>query len=168
VGLLLGLRLAGLRSRLVPVLVSNLTPLSPKTVASLANRTARLLRRRGAPLPADEIAPEEVTVLTDWLGEGYGHPTLAGTRAEDLLRQEEGLELEGVYTAKTMSALVGLVEAGQLRDGPVLYWHTYNALPLPFATPTEADLRRLPRAFRDLQATNNERGMGTREGDGRM
>jgi D-cysteine desulfhydrase len=149
-GLLLGLRLAGLRSRLVPVLVSNLTPLSSKTVVSLANRTARLLRRRGAPLPPGEIAPEEVTVLSDWLGEGYGHPTLAGTRAEGLLRETEGLELEGVYTAKTMSALVGLVEAGGLREGPVLYWHTYNALPLPFGAPTEEDLRRLPRAFRDL------------------
>jgi D-cysteine desulfhydrase len=149
-GLLLGLRLAGLRSRLVPVLVSNLTPLSSKTVVSLANRTAHLLRRRGAPLSPDEIAPEEVTVLTDWLGDGYGHATAAATRAEELLRETEGLELEGVYTAKTMSALVGLVEAGQLRDGPVLYWHTYNALPLPFGEPTDEELRRLPRAFRDL------------------
>jgi D-cysteine desulfhydrase len=149
-GLLLGLRLAGLRSRLVPVLVSNLTPLSSKTVVGLANRTARLLLRRGAPLPPGEIAPEEVTVLSDWLGDGYGHPTAAAARAEELLREEEGLELEGVYTAKTMSALVGLVEAGQLRDGPVLYWHTYNALPLPFDEPADDELRGLPRAFRDL------------------
>jgi len=157
-GLLLGLRLAGLRSRLEPVLVSDLTPLSSKKVAGLANRTARLLRQRGAPLPRGEIAPEEVTVLSDWLGDGYGHSTLAGSRAEDLLRETEGLELEGVYTAKTMSALVGLVEAGELREGPVLYWHTYNALPLPFGTPTEEDLRRLPRAFRDLALRNMEMG----------
>lgn len=149
-GLLLGLRLVGLHSRLAPVLVSDVTPLSSRKVAGLANRTARLLRERGAPLPPGDIAPEEVTILSDWLGDGYGHPTAAATRAEEMLRETEGLELEGVYTAKTMSALVGLVEAGQLRDGPVLYWHTYNALPLPFAAPTDEDLRRLPRAFRDL------------------
>ena len=151
-GLLLGLRLAGLRSRLMAVQVSDLTPLNPETVAGLANRSARLLRKRGAPLPPGDVKPEEVTVLTDWLGPGYGHPTPAAARAEELLREMEGLELEGVYTAKTMSALVGLVEAGQLREGPVLYWHTYNALPLPFGTPSEEDLRRLPRAFRDLMS----------------
>jgi len=149
-GLLLGLRLAGLRTRLAPVLVTDLTPPSSRKVAGLANSTAGLLRKRGAPLPQDEIAPEDVPVLSDWLGDGYGHPTAAATRAEELLRDEEGLELEGVYTAKTMSAIVGLVEAGQLRDGPVLYWHTYNALPLPFGEPTDEELRRLPRAFRDL------------------
>jgi D-cysteine desulfhydrase len=149
-GLLLGLRLAGLRSRLMPVLVSNLTPLSSQSVAGLANRTAQLLRKRGASLPRDEIAPEEVTILSDWLGDGYGHPTAAASQAEELLRETEGLELEGVYTAKTMSALVSLAETGQLRDGPVLYWHTYNALPLPFRDPTDEELRRLPRAFRDL------------------
>jgi D-cysteine desulfhydrase len=151
-GLLLGLRLAGLRSRLMAVQVSDLTPLNPKTVAGLANGAARLLRQRGAPLPPGDIEPEEVTVLSDWLGAGYGYPTPAATRAEELLREMEGLELEGVYTAKTMSALVGLVEAGQLREGPVLYWHTYNALPLPFGTPSEKDLRGLPRAFRDLMS----------------
>ena len=149
-GLLLGLRLAGLRSRLIAVRVSDMMSLSPETVAGLANRSAKLLRRRGAALPPGDIRPEEVTVLSDWLGAGYGHPTPAAARAEEMLRDEEGLELEGVYTAKTMSALVGLVETGQLREGPVLYWHTYNALPLPFGTPSEADLRRLPRAFRGL------------------
>lgn len=163
-GLLLGLRLAGLRSKLVPVLVTDLTPPSSETVASLANRTARLLRERGAPLPSGEIAPQEVTVLSDWLGEGYGHPTAAAARAEGLLREEEGLELEGVYTAKTMSALVGLAEAGQLQDGPVLYWHTYNALPLPFAAPTDEELRRLPRAFRDLWGRNKEQRPSAEDG----
>ena len=149
-GLLLGLRLAGLRSRLMAVRVSDVTSLTPKTVAGLANRAAKLLRQRGAALPPGDIEPEEVTVLSDWLGAGYGHPTPAAARAEELLRETEGLELEGVYTAKTMSALLGLVEAGQLREGPVLYWHTYNALPLPFGTPSEEELRRLPRAFQDL------------------
>ena len=149
-GLLLGLRLAGLRSRLVPVLVSSLTSLSSKTVAGLANRTERLLRRRGAPLPPTEIAPEEVTVLSDWLGGGYGHPTPAAARVEELMRETEGLELEGVYTAKTVAALADLVVAGQLREGPVLYWHTFNALPLPFGPPTAEDIQRLPRAFRGL------------------
>jgi len=149
-GLLLGLRLAGLRSRLLPVVVNDTIVVGGRTVTGLANRTARLLRRRGASLPEGDIWPEEVTVLSDWLGAGYGHPTEAAARAEELVRETEGLELEGVYTAKTMAALIDLVKVGELGDGPVLYWHTYNALPLPFGPPTAEDLRQVPRAFRDL------------------
>jgi D-cysteine desulfhydrase len=149
-GLLLGLRLAGLRSRLEAVVVSDVVPVRSETVTRLTSRTAKLLRRRGAPLPPGDIGPEEVAVLSDWLGGGYGHPTPAAARAEELARETEGLELEGVYTAKTMAALVDMVEAGRLREGPVLYWHTFNALPLPFGPPTAEDVRRLPRAFRSL------------------
>jgi len=164
-GMLLGLRLTGLRSRLAPVVVSDVTPMKSKTVARLANRTARLLRSRGAALPEGDIEPEEVTVLSDWLGGGYGHPTPAATRAEELMRETEGLELEGVYTAKTVAALADLVESGQLRKGPILYWHTYNALPLPFGLPAEDDVRRLPRAFRSLvSAQPSETGRSGREG----
>lgn len=151
-GLLLGLRLAGLRTRLVSVMVSDVVPLKPETVTRLATRTARLLRRRGVPVPEGEFRPDEVTFLSDWLGDGYGHPTPAAVRAEEMLRDTEGLELEGVYTAKTMAALVDLVEAGHLREGPVLYWHTYNALPLPFGPPTAEDLLQVPRAFRSLMS----------------
>ncbi len=149
-GLLLGLRLAGLRSRLLPVVVNDTIPLGGKIVTGLANRSARLLRRRGASLPDGDIPPEEVTILSDWLGAGYGHATEKAGRAEELVRETEGLELEGVYTAKTMAALVDQVKAGALGEGPVLYWHTYNALPLPFGQPTADDLRQVPRAFRDL------------------
>ena len=149
-GLLLGLRMAGLHSRLVGVLVNDLMPLGRETVARLANRSAKLLRRRGAHLPPGDIWPEESDVLTDWLGDGYGSPTPAGMRAEELLRETEGLELEGVYTAKAVAALVDAVESGKLTEGPLLYWHTYNALPLPFGRPTAEDLGRLPPAFRDL------------------
>lgn len=149
-GLLLGLRLAGLRSRLEAVVVSDVVPMRSETVTRLASRTAKLLRGRGAPLPPGDIGPEQVTILSDWLGGGYGHPTPAAARAEELARETEGLELEGVYTAKTMAALVDMVEAGRLREGPVLYWHTFNALPLPFGPPTAEDIRRLPRAFRSL------------------
>jgi D-cysteine desulfhydrase len=149
-GLLLGLRLGGLRSQLRPVVVSDVMALKAETVTRLANRTARLLRRRGASLPEGDLRPEDVTVLSEWLGDGYGHATPAAERAEALMRETEGLELEGVYTAKTVAALIDLAEAGRLGEGPVLYWHTYNALPLSFEPPTAEDVARMPKALRDL------------------
>jgi len=146
-GLLLGLRLAGLTSRLLAVRVSDVLPLTPETVARLANRTAELMRRRGATLPSAEIEPAAITVLSDWLGEGYGYPTPEGERAQALLAESEGLALDLTYTAKTVAALLTLMQDGRLGEGPTLYWHTYNALPQPLPQPEPDDYRRLPPAF---------------------
>ena len=145
-GLALGLRLAGLSSRLVAVRVSDIVPLTSEGVAGLANATARLMRRRGADLPDVRVEPTDITVVSDWLGPGYGHPTPEGERAKMLLRERHGLALDLTYTAKTMAALLALLEDGRL-EGPTLYWHTYNALPPPFPEPGPEDYRQLPPAF---------------------
>ena len=47
-GLALGLRLAGLRTRVFGVVVNDAFPLDAPVIAELANRTADLLRERGA------------------------------------------------------------------------------------------------------------------------
>jgi D-cysteine desulfhydrase len=127
-GLLLGLRLAGLRTRLVCVLVNDLTPVSARSVARLANRTGRLLRRKGANVPARGFAAEDLQVERAWLGDGYGHPTTAGEHATRLLASEQ-VELEPTYTAKAAAAMLALNERGGFGPGPVLYWHTYGAAP---------------------------------------
>lgn len=145
-GLLLGLRLAGLRSRLMAIRISDIGTLNATTVSHLANAAADLMRRRGAPLPPERLTPDDITVLSDWLGEGYGHHTAAGERAQALLGETEDLTLDSTYTAKTMAAVLDMLEAGRLGGGPVLYWHTYNALPLP--EPDLAAFHRLPSAFR--------------------
>jgi len=146
-GLALGLHLAGLSSRLLAVQVSDVLPLTPEIVARLANATAELMRRRGAALPSTKIEPAAITVLTDWLGEGYGHPTPEAEQAQALLREREGLILDLTYTAKAMAALLALLEDGRLGNGPTLYWHTYNALPQPLPQPEPGDYRQLPSAF---------------------
>jgi len=145
-GLALGLRLAGLSSRLVGVRVSDTLTLTSESVARLANATAALMRRRGADLPSGEVNPADITVVSDWLGPGYGHPTAEGRRVQTLLRDKHGLALDLTYTAKTMAAVLALLEDGRL-EGPTLYWHTYNALPPPFPEPGPEDYRQLPRAF---------------------
>ncbi len=158
-GLLLGLQLAGLTSRLLAVEVSDVLPLTPETVARLANRTAELMRRRGAALPSAEIEPHAITVVSEWLGEGYGYPTAEAERAQALLQKSEGLALDHTYTAKTMAALLALLEDGRLGKGPTLYWHTYNALPHPLPQPQLDDYRRLPPAFhRFFQAAASQEG----------
>jgi D-cysteine desulfhydrase len=125
-GLLVGLKLAGLSSRLVGILVNDLVRVDERTVARLARRTLRLLRDRGASVRKVEVAAADVEVQRGWLGSGYGHSTPAADRATELLRERESIVLEPVYTAKAVAAMLELNRRGAFGPGPVLYWHTYG------------------------------------------
>ena len=125
-GLVLGLALAGVDTRVVAVQVNDRAPLGAGRIARLAERVRRLLERRGARLPVRAVSAGDLEVETRWLGGGYGHRTAEGEHAIELAR-EEGLALEPVYTGKTMAALLALRERGELGDGPLLYWHTHNS-----------------------------------------
>lgn len=123
-GLVLGLRLAGLSTRVVGVVVNDQLRLDPATVTRLAGRGASLLRRRGAELPPVEPSPADVTMPRGWLGDGYGHPTAAGRSAQALLADREGVALDPVYTAKAMAGLLAMVQDGRFGSGPVLFLRT--------------------------------------------
>lgn len=127
-GLTAGLKLAGLRTRVVAVLVSDKLKLDRRVVARRARRTLALLRRRGARPAALGITAEDLDVEDRWLGAGYGHRTREAEEASRLLGEREGLKLEPVYTAKAMAALLALRDEGAFGRGPVLYWHTADAL----------------------------------------
>lgn len=123
-GLLLGLRLAGLRTRVVGVVVNDTLRLDGVTLPRLARRTAKLLERRGAGPLRFESGEEDLTVVRDRLGKGYGHPTPEGERAREHAAGREGLVLEPVYTAKAVAALRAMNEEGRFGDGPVLFLQT--------------------------------------------
>lgn len=123
-GLLLGLRIAGIRSRVVAVAVTRAPTAWGVAVARLANAAGRLLERRGArDVPA--VHSSDIQVLHDHLGPGFGKPSKKGGEAIAMLKETEGLDLEPTYTSKTMAALIDLRKSGAL-SGTVLYWHTYN------------------------------------------
>jgi D-cysteine desulfhydrase len=121
-GLLLGLRLAGLRSRVVGVVVNDTLRLDPPVLARLARRSLSLLRRRGARIPGPGPGPDDLTVTREFLGAGYGHAT---PESREVLASAD-LELDPVYTAKAMAGLVGMARNGRLGDGPVLFLNTHG------------------------------------------
>jgi D-cysteine desulfhydrase len=127
-GLLLGMKAAGLRSRLICVLVNDLTPISARSVARLARRTQRLMARHGSALPHLEISGADFDVRDEWLGHGYGHSTPQAARATDVFA-EAGVRLDPVYTAKAAAGLLALNQRGELGAGPILFWNTYSPPP---------------------------------------
>ncbi len=147
-GLAAGLALAGLRTRVVGVLVTDILPPNPRKLDRLARRGLRLLARAGAPVEAKRVALE-LELETGHVGNGYGHRTERGSWAVELAERLEGLHLETTYTGKTLGAL--LVRE-QDRDEPVLFWNSYSSVhpegPLP-------DWPDLPRPFHALFQTES-------------
>jgi D-cysteine desulfhydrase len=121
-GLALGFQIAGLRSRVVGVIVNDQLRLDADVCARLARRTAALLERRGARLGRLGLEPGMLDLTRDQIGAGYGHRTKAAEDAAALVA-EERLSLDPVYTAKAMAGLLALRAEGRL-DDPVLFVHT--------------------------------------------
>lgn len=105
-GLLLGARLAGLESRIVGVRIIEKDVANRPKIARMVYRTARYLRRREPSIPQIEIGPDDVTLLDDYVGPAYAHPTDGARHAAELLARLENLPLETTYTGKTMAALL--------------------------------------------------------------
>ena len=127
-GLALGFRLAGLKSRVVAVSVTDLLPPTPTKIAALARRCLRTLRRHDPEVPAIDVTADAVRVDETHVGAGYGSPTQAGIRALECMRGAEGIVLEATYTAKCLAALMADGRGGALADGPVLFWNTYSSV----------------------------------------
>ena len=116
-GLLLGLRMAGLRTKVLAVVVNDRLKLDHAKLLKLARRSARLLRERGAPGVPDP-SPEALVVTHDFLGPGYGRPT---PESESAMAAAGDLGLDPVYTAKAMAAALAFDA-----PGPLLYLHTHG------------------------------------------
>ena len=131
-GLAVGLRLAGLSTTVVAVVVNDSLRLDGRALTRLGRRTEKLLRRRGAAIPEPGAATQadlRIASIDDWLGSGYGHPTAESERALALTGESEGLTLDPVYTAKAMAATLALNSAGRFGDGPVLFLQTDGPRP---------------------------------------
>jgi D-cysteine desulfhydrase len=121
-GLVAGLALAGLSSRVIGIVVA-----APVWFVSFWSR--RLVRavyaRAGGREPRD-IA-NRLELVTGHLGNGYGEPTDAGRRAKDVAG-EVGLTLDLTYTAKCFAGALDCVASRRFEN--VLYWHTLSSAPL--------------------------------------
>lgn len=130
-GLALGLRLAGLRTRVTGVVVNDTLRLDPATLARLSRRAAGLLRDRGARIAAAPITAADIAAPVEWLGAGYGHRLTGAETARRVAREAEGIDLDPVYTGKAMAAALDLLGGGALGAGPVLFLHTDGPRDLP-------------------------------------
>jgi D-cysteine desulfhydrase len=148
-GLALGLRLAGLPSRVVGVLVTDILPPTPARLARTAGATLRRLRRADPSIPEVALGPADFPVVTGQVGAGYGASTPAAEAAVEAALDAD-LHLETTYTGKCLAEIRERAGRGALGGGPVLFWNTFNSVDVKRRTPRPSDPAELPRSLRQL------------------
>ena len=127
VGLLLGLKTAGLKTRLAAVRVTDPSFTSAATAHRLFGKTSAFLHKADPAFPATAFPEDAFVLREEFYGKEYALYTEEGMRAVKLAKETEGIALEGTYTGKTFAALLADAASGALRDKTVLFWNTYNS-----------------------------------------
>ncbi|MEE9367992.1 MAG: pyridoxal-phosphate dependent enzyme [Pontiella sp.] len=120
-GLLVGLKLAGLDTRLEAIRVTH-----PRfrTEIHIKNLCDEICTKLGiAPI----IKESDIIIRNEFFGEDYGIPTPEGQEAIELFQSLENVYLEYTYTGKAAAALLHDVRNGSLNEQTVLYWNTLNS-----------------------------------------
>lgn len=133
-GLLLGLRLAGIKSRVIGVRVVPGIIANDAMVDHLASGALQHLQRVQPSLEVADWSWEEIEILTGHMGPGYGHVTEEAKHVQRIMSETEDITLETTYTAKTVAAMAAW-SAAHVGHGPLLFWNTFSSTPVPAPLP---------------------------------
>lgn len=126
VGLVLGLKVAGLKTKVVGVCTEPWQPqVFLESVQKLLKQTNSLLCQLDPSFPMVSISPEEFELVHDCVGKGYGVYSAEGKEAMESMRTTQGIILDGTYTAKACVALIRDARAGKLSGKKVMFWNTF-------------------------------------------
>jgi 1-aminocyclopropane-1-carboxylate deaminase/D-cysteine desulfhydrase-like pyridoxal-dependent ACC family enzyme len=120
-GIVAGLALAGLETRVVGIIVASPAWL----VAYWTRRLVRAVYARAGGREPQTI--ERLELVTTHLGGGYGQPTDAARRALEI-GKDVGLTLDLTYTGKCFAGALDCVASRKWKN--VLYWHTLSSAPM--------------------------------------
>jgi D-cysteine desulfhydrase family pyridoxal phosphate-dependent enzyme len=106
----------------------------PKLVGISVDEPADQLRKNVQSIAADligqlnngtRISKNEILVIDDYTGDGYGMMNDLDREAIHLFAEQEGILLDPVYTGRAAGGMIDLVRKGFFKeDDLVLFWHT--------------------------------------------
>ena len=146
-GLLLGIKAAGLKSRLIAIHIE--PEEEPQEMLNVVKKmypeTNALLHQADPSFPLIDFTEKDFEVVTGFGGDDYGLFTPEAMAAKKLLKETENLELDGTYTAKAWVGMMHYIEKNKLHDKTILFWNTYDAGNYPELS--KLNYKDLPEAF---------------------
>ena len=146
VGLMLGLKAANLKSRVISVRVIDKNFANVRKMVKLFHKTNSFLHSLDPSFPKLEFSGKDIDIRHDFFGQQYALFTNEGMEAVTCIEKNEGIKLDGTYTGKAFAALIDDVKKQDLRDKVLLFWHTYNSRDFSDAI-TTVDYHHLPRCL---------------------
>ncbi len=146
-GLVLGLALAGMPTEVHAIRVSHESISNRTAMQRLINKTALMMHRLDAAVPADIAQRTRLCFRDDFFGAGYAQTDAATDRAVAIARNDLGLALDTTYSGKAMAALLHDAEQASLAKQSLLFWNTCNSRDLPVSSALPDDTSQLPEEF---------------------
>ncbi len=145
-GLQLGFMLAGMKTRVAAVQVSMPWYITAGKFANMISDINALMHRYAPSVPEVKPKPEELIMLTDYLGKCYAALTPECVSTIKAAKDLEGLTLDPSYTSKTLYGGLDYLRAKGEQGKVVLFMDTFSSVDL---TPNiaGADYHELPKPF---------------------
>lgn len=127
-GLLLGFKLAKIKSKIIAVTIEPKDHLNEidTSIHTLFFETNALLQSLSSSIPLMQFPHEQLSINRQFCGTEYGLWLPSGNKAMHLMLSQEKITLEGTYSAKACAALIADIKNRQIkRDQIILLWNTY-------------------------------------------
>ena len=147
VGIALGLAIAGLKTEVHAVRVSDVTITNERLMRKLAQKTALMMRRNDDSVPADLGDRTYIRLRNSFFGDGYAHATPEAANAIAFAKEQLDIRLEQTYSGKAMAALIADAQEPGNESLNILFWNTYCAMPVTVPTDHALDEKALPQEF---------------------
>lgn len=146
VGLMLGIYAAKLKTKVICIRVVDKKFVNKDKQIKLFNKSNSLLHSRDSSFPTITISKKDIDIRHDFFGKQYAVSTKEGTDALKCMKDEEGIDLDLTYTAKTFAALIDDARTQNLTEKVILFWNTYNSRDLSDSI-KGVDYHNLPKCF---------------------
>jgi 1-aminocyclopropane-1-carboxylate deaminase/D-cysteine desulfhydrase-like pyridoxal-dependent ACC family enzyme len=145
-GLHLGLRAAKVSSHVVAVRVTSDRFVNRQAMIALTGRANAFIHSLDPSFPVFDFSLDNLDIRHGYFGKQYALFTEEAMQAACLMRDREGIRLDGTYTGKTLAALIDDARNRVLRGRSVLFWNTLNSRNLSESL-SGIDYHELPRCF---------------------
>lgn len=147
-GLLLGLKIAGLKSKIVSVCVE---PEEEKDeflfkIKNLFKQVNKLLNKLDSTIKLNEFPDNSLIINKNFCGKEYGLFIKEVMKAGKVFKNLENINLEGTYSAKPIAAIIDDGAKGLINDKVVLFWNTYCGFDFSYLS-NFYDYKKLPADF---------------------
>ena len=146
-GLALGLALADLPIEVHAVRVVDDRFTTPPGFERLLQKTAMMLHRIDASIPADLADRTRIRWRSEFLAGGYAVADSVTRNAVAVAGDALGLKIETTYTGKAMAALLHDLTLQDYAGERCLFWNTYNSRPLPVTGDRPSTANNIPQEF---------------------